>query len=412
MDAIYETRRELIIGALAALVTGLTPKPAGAPPVDSRSARLIAAYNALGQRLFNEFANKPDNVVFSSYSIGTAMAMAFAGARNETEIEMAQVLGLDLSRDEVNNANAAVLACLSRTSSASLELNLANALVLTNEQQAISADYIAALRLDYAAEVFNGGNLAAVNAWVRQKTNNKTDSILDHLDPDAVLVLVDAIYFKAFWQSKFETYFTDDAPFHLSNGTTTNVPMMYQRADFALAKTQNYRAISLPYEGAPVSMVVILPDADIADVMRRLNGEELRHLLGSLDSTPEQPVELWLPRFKTNFEVNLVEPFVKLGMHRAFDPRTADFSGVTGQPLLRIKQIVHRAVIDVTENGTEAAAATAVEAVPISMVVADWQPFRVDRPFLFVVVDDETDAILFEGLIVDPRQGTVRVAVR
>jgi serpin B len=410
MNTIGETRRDLIIGALVALVTGLTPKVAGAPPIEARSARLIAAYNGLGRRLFKEFANQPGNVVFSPYSIGTAMAMALAGARNETEIEMARVLGLDLPRDEVNKANAAVLARLSRTPSASLELNLANALVLTNEQWVISEDYIAALQKDYAAEVFGGGNLAMVNAWVKQKTNDKIDSILDHLDPDAVLVLVDAIYFKASWQSKFNTHLTDDAPFHLSNGTATNVPMMYQRADFALVEMRGYRAIRLPYEGARVSMVVILPDAGITDVKQRLKGEEFRDLLDSLHISSEQSVELWLPRFRTDFEASLVQPFKRLGMQRAFDGHTADFSGITGEPLLRIKQIAHRAVINVAENGTEAAATTAVEAVPISMETG--QPFRVDRPFLFAVVDDETDTILFQGLIVDPRQVSAKVALR
>lgn len=186
--------------------------------------------------------------------------------------------------------------------------------------------------------------------------------------------------------------------------------MMYQLANFALAKMPGYRAIRLPYEGARVSMVVILPDADIANVTRRLNGEELMHLLASLQSTSEQPVELGLPRFQANFETNLVEPFVKLGMRRAFDPQTADFWGVMGKPLLRINHIVHRSVIDVTEDGTEAAAATAVEEVLVSMKTG--QPFRVDRPFMFAVVDDETDAILFEGLIVDPRQVSVKVALR
>lgn len=399
-----ETRRNLMIGALAAVVTGLTPKPAGAPPVDARAARLIAAYNELGQRLFTEFANKPGNVVFSPYSISTVMAMALAGARNETEVEMAQVLGLDLPRDEVNKANAVVLASLSKTSSASLQLNLANALILANEQLVISEDYLAALRKDYAAEVFHGGNLATVNAWVKQKTNDKIDAILDHLDPDTALVLVDAVHFKASWQSKLDTLATDDAPFHLSDGTTANVPMMYRQGLFGLATMPSYRAIRLPYEGARASMVFILPDAGVADVIPWLNGEELQHLLASLRGTSEQPVHLWLPRFKTNFKANLVEPFVKLGMRRAFDPHTADFSGVMGKPLLRINQIAHRAVIDVKENGTEAAAATAVEEVFISMEDAHGQSFRVDRPFLFAVVDDETDAILFEGLIVDPRQ--------
>ena len=133
MNTIRATRRDLITGALSALATALTPKLALAAPGEARSARLIAAYNGLGQRLFKEFANKPGNVVFSPYSIGTAMAMALAGARNETEIEMARVLGLDLPRDEVSKANAAVLASLSKTSSDALELNLANGLVLAND---------------------------------------------------------------------------------------------------------------------------------------------------------------------------------------------------------------------------------------------------------------------------------------
>jgi serpin B len=367
---------------------------------------LIAAYNGLGQRLLKEFADKPGNVVFSPYSIGTAMAMALAGARNETEIEMARVLGLDLPPDEVSKANAAVLASLHKTSSASLELNLANALVLANEQWAISADYIATLQKDYGAEVFRGGDLATVNAWVKQKTNGKIDSILDHLDRDTVLVLLDAVYFKASWQSMFTSRATQEALFHLSNGTTTNVPMMNTHGHFALVKMKDYRAIRLPYEGARVSMVVILPDSGITGVMQRLNGEELQHLFVSLRSTPQQPVELSLPRFKANFEANLVQPFLKLGMRRAFDPQTADFSGITGKPLLRIGQIEHRAVIDVTERGTEAAAVTTVEAEATSSHAVQPEAFLVDRRFLFAVVDGETDAILFQGLIVDPRQGS------
>jgi serpin B len=400
--------RCLIIGALVALVVGITPMLAVAVPVEARSARLIAAYNGFGQRLLEKLAKNPGNVVFSPYSIGTAMAMALAGARSTTEVEMAQVLGgLGLSRDEVNAANAAMMASLNNTPSASFRLHLANALVLTTQQGAISEDYIATLRKDYSADVFRDGNLATVNAWVKQKTDGKIDSILRRLDPRTALVLVDAIYFKASWQSQFDKLATTDTPFHLSNGTMTKVPMMYQQGDFALTKMQDYSAIRLPYEGARASMIVILPDTGIASVMQRLNDKELQHLLASLRSTPKQPVALWLPRFKTDFQANLVVPLKALGMHHAFDPRTADFSGVTGKPpsqaSLAIDQIMHGAAIDVTEQGTEAAAATAESVVVASVEVAHWQPFRVDRPFLFAVVDDKTNAILFEGLIVDPR---------
>ena len=396
----------LAVGSLFAAAISSTLVFIRAAQAENGSAQLIAAYNGLGQRLLKEFANTPGNVVFSPYSVGSALTMALAGARGATETEMAQVLGLDLSPDEVNAANAAVLASLNRTSSASLELHLANALMLTSEQEPISEDYIATLRKNYAAGVFRGGNLTIVNAWVKQKTEGKIDSILKQLDPKTALVLVDAIYFKAFWQSEFKTYATDDAKFQLLSGTAT-VPMMYQRGRFALAEMKGYRAIRLPYEGAHASMVVILPDAGIAGVMQRLNGEELQLLLASFHE--EQPVELWLPRFKTNFQAGLVDPLTKLGMHRAFDPQTADFSGVTGKPQaqasLRIDQIVHGAVINVMEQGTEAAAATGLSFPPIAYI-PHWEPFRVDRPFLFAVVDDETNAILFEGLIVDPRQAS------
>jgi serpin B len=406
-DTMHQTRRELIIGALFALATGARPALALAAPADARSARLIAAYDGLGQRLFKEFANKPRNVVFSPYSIGIALAMALTGARGTTAVEMARVLGLDLSPDEVDAANAAVQAGLNKSPS-SLQLHLANALVLTNKPGAMSEDYVATLRKDYAAEVFRGGNLATVNAWVKQQTDGKIDSILKQLDPKTIMVLIDAIYFKATWQSTFATSATADATFHLSDGTTAKVPMMYQQDDFALAGMPGYSAIRLPYEGARASMIVILPDAGIASVMQRLNGEELQHLLAWFRNAPEQPIALSLPRFRTRFLADLVEPLQELGMHRAFDPQKADFSGITGKlqsrAPLAINQIVHAAVIDVTEQGTEAAAATSEGLVAAAIEVAHWQPFRVDKPFLFAVVDDETNAILFEGLIADPRQ--------
>ena len=398
--------RGLIIGALLALVTGLAPILVFAAPMEERSARLLAAYNGFGQRLFKEFANKPGNVVFSPYSVGSALAMALAGARGATETEMAQVLGLELSRDEVNAANAALLATLNRASSKSLQLHVANALVLTGEQTVVSKDYMALLEKNYAAEVFRGGNLATVNAWVKQKTEGKIDSILKHLDPKTALVLIDAIYFKASWQNAFDVKATHNETFHLLKGTA-KIPLMEAHGDFALAKMPGYQAIRLPYAGARTSMIVILPAADIASVLQRLDSAELRLLLTSLH-TSAQPVDFWLPRFKTNFQASLVKPLTELGMRRAFNPLTADFSGVTGKPLsqvaLAIDQIVHRAVIDVREQGTEAAAATAESESPRSAVIEVEEKFRVDRPFLFVIIDDETDAVLFEGLIVDPRQ--------
>lgn len=402
-------RRGLLIGALCALAVGFTPMLVlQVPAADGRSA-LIAGYNGTGQRLFQAFAKRPGNIVLSPYSISTAMAMALVGARGENEVEMAKVLGLDLPREGVNAANAAVLASLNAMSSASFQLRIANALMLAKQDGTISENYVTMLRKNYAAEVFRGASLAKVNGWVREKTEGKIDSILDRIDPSAALFLLDAIYFKAPWQNAFDVKMTQDETFHLLKGEA-KVPMMHMQGEFTLASRPGYRAIWLPYAGARLSMVVILPDSDIAKVVQGLDSNEMRLLLAAVHTPME--VDLWLPRFKASFKASLVEPFKEMGMHRAFDPRTADFSGMTGKPQpdvsLALNQIMHRAVIEVAEQGTEAAAATGTELVAVT-VMADpvVATFRVDRPFLFAIVDEKTGAILFEGLIVDPRQGSL-----
>ena len=165
---------------------------------------LVDAFNGTGLRLFQAFAKTPGNIVISPYSIGTAMAMVLAGARGDNAAEMAKVLGQKLPGDEINAASAAVLASLNGASPASFQLRVANALMLTKPGNAISESYIAVLREKYAAEVFQGADLATVNGWVNEKTSGKIGSILDQLDAMTVLVLLDAIYFKARWQATFD----------------------------------------------------------------------------------------------------------------------------------------------------------------------------------------------------------------
>jgi serpin B len=367
---------------------------------------LVDAFNGTGQRLFQGFAKEPGNVVISAYSIGTAIAMVLSGARGANAAEMAKVLGQKLPRDEMNAANAAALASLNGALSASFALRVANALMLTKPGRAISESYMAELRDKYAAEIFQGADLAAVNGWVKEKTNGKIISILDRLDAMTVLVLLDAIYFKARWQLTFDARDTRDEAFHLADGLA-KVPTIHLRADFALATRPGYQAIRLPYVGGRVSMVVVLPDPGNAAVAQRLDSEEMKSLFAALKSPPRQ-VELALPRYHATFKSSLVACFKSMGMHRAFDFQTADFSGMTGKPQaelpLAIGQIVHAAVIDVAEEGTEAAAATAATMVAKGMRLPPAHVFRVDRPFPFAIVDETTGAILFEGRIADPRQ--------
>jgi serpin B len=369
---------------------------------------LVDAFNGTGLRLFQAFAKAPGNIVISPYSIGTAMAMVLAGARGDNAAEMAKVLGQKLPGDEINAASAAVLASLNGASPASFQLRVANALMLTKPGNAISERYIAVLREKYAAEIFQGADLATVNGWVKEKTNGKIGSILDQLDAMTMLVLLDAIYFKARWQATFDADATRDAAFHLADGEA-QVPTIHLRADFALATRPGYQAIRLPYEGGRVSMVIVVPDPGNTATAQRLDDGEMKSLLAAL-RTPPRHVELALPRYHATFKSSLVGISKSMGMRRAFDFKTADFSGMTGKAQaelpLAIGQIMHAAVIDVAEEGTEAAAATAATMVAKAIRSPPAQMFRVDRPFLFAIVDETTGAVLFEGRIADPRQAS------
>jgi serpin B len=368
---------------------------------------LVDAFNGTGLRLFQAFAKAPGNIVISPYSIGTAMAMVLAGARGDNAAEMAKVLGQKLPGGEINAASAAVLASLNGASPASFQLRVANALMLTTPGNAISERYIAVLREKYAAEIFQGADLATVNGWVKEKTNGKIGSILDQLDAMTMLVLLDAIYFKARWQATFDADATRDAAFHLADGEA-QVPTIHLRADFALATRPGYQAIRLPYEGGRVSMVIVVPDPGNTATAQRLDDGEMKSLLAAL-RTPPRHVELALPRYHATFKSSLVGIFKSMGMRRAFDFKTADFSGMTGKAqaeLPLIGQIMHAAVIDVAEEGTEAAAATAATMVAKAIRSPPAQMFRVDRPFLFAIVDETTGAVLFEGRIADPRQAS------
>ncbi len=401
--------KPLVIGGLCAVLIASAPSFIQAAPETGGWGPLIRGYNRTGQRLFQSLAKTPGNIVLSPYSIGTAMAMALAGARGETEAEMAKALSLEIPRGQVDAANAAVLSSLDRAAANSIQLRAADGLMLARQGGAVSDAYVAVLRRDYAADVFAGTDAATVNAWVRKRTAGKIDSIVNHLDPMTAMVLVDAIYFKAPWQKAFAADATRAEPFHLRDGEV-KVPMMRVESFFHLAARPGYEAIELPYAGERVSMVVMLPDAGAGtgEVLQRLDGDEMRQLLADLHA-PLHRVNLSLPRFKSSFAASLMEPFQQMGMRRAFDLHAADFSGVTGRSPsevpLAISQIRHRAMIDVAEQGTEAAAATGIGTFTASLQ-PQLETFRVDRPFLFAIIDDETNAVLFEGQIDDPRQAS------
>lgn len=441
----------LTLALLAAFVppaAAQDAKPAGA---------VTQAYNASGEDLFASFAGKPGNVVFSPFSIGSAMAMALSGARGGTRTEMAAILRHRQTSEAIDAENKRVLSllnsydrsaqpptcpqnmslngercesepqddrcpaparrdgdlCVARaTSPGSAKLRIANALMLVRENVPLAADYERSVRQDYDAELFRNAGLDEINDWVKQKTEGKIDKILDELGKNASHVLLNAVYFNALWMQPFSKTATRDDDFSLTAVNKVRVPMMRRDATYAFVSGEGYQAISLPYSVPSLAMVVVRPNTiDGVDRVRaRLAVAGTAQLFANLRTQKPMPVALSMPRFKTSFDADLIAPFQKLGMGKVFDAMQSDLSGITGKPTTEvqswIQQIKHRAVIEVTEEGTEAAGATAV-VIGTRAVSAGPQPvippFRVDRPFLFYVVDEATGAILFQGRVVDPR---------
>ena len=435
----------------AIVFVALMPQVAGAGDRADVSA-LTRAYNASGQMLFRQFSAGAGNIVFSPYSIGSAMAMALAGARGDTAEEMRTVLQHALAGQKIDDANAAALATLNRYDRSkvaptcpqamrlqgghceaqpnpagacmfparlsdgrclaeprfppSAKLLVANALMTARGP--VAKDYAALLQDRYAAEVFPGARLETVNSWVKERTEGKIERILEKMSD---VVLVNAVYFKSRWAVAFDKKSTRSEFFSLTRSRQEMVPTMMQRSRHSVVSRDGYRAIRLPYAIRALSMVIMLPDEvdGLAEVARRIDMDEFGRVQTALREQPPLPVVLTLPRFKAEYSADLKPHFEQAGMRLAFDPGKADFSGLTGVPPSQaptaIDQIVHRAVIEVAEEATEAAAATAVGIVITS---APSRPpkeiaFRVDRPFLYYLVDDATGAVLFQGRVMDPR---------
>jgi serpin B len=303
--------------------------------------------------------------------------------------------------------------CISKPLRPSAQLVMANALMLARHGDLINKNYRTLVREKYRAEIHEGVTVDDVNAWIKRKTDGKIESIIDRLSSDMAAVLLNAVYFKAAWASTFRRAATRPDDFSLSSQRTVRVPMMRQQHAFPLIERPSYRAIRLDYSARALRMIIVLPnDADGLDIVaHELNPRELDDMIAALRTKPNRLVALALPRFKVQFQTGLVRPFVAAGMKLAFSD-LADFSGMNNHKRsgerVKISQIMHRAVIEVNEEGTEAAAVTAVSVVKASSMGHREQPkpipFIVDHPFLFYVIDDATGAILFQGHVRDPLQ--------
>ncbi len=398
-----------------ALAAADVPRIASSPQ-DATDAGV--AVNAFGLDLYRRVAAQDPgaNAVLSPASIALALAMARAGARGQTATEMDAVLH-GFGTDEHAAWPAALDEALTaRTGTftdrngepADVTLRIANA-PFADRSLPLEPAYLDALGARFGAGLrlvdFKSAPEAAralVNGWVADQTEQRIPELLQPgtVDDRTRLALVNAVYLKAAWQFPFDEGSTSPGPFTTLAGTTVNVPLMRDMDEFGYASGNGWKAVQLPYVGGKLAMLVIVPD-DLAAFEATLDQPALAQITDALET---RTVNLALPRFATRSQLSLGDLLSALGMPTAFTDH-ADFSGITTEEPLLISAVVHQADIDVDEQGTEAAAATAVmmRAASLPLDVVD---LTVDRPFLFALRDLETGAVVFLGRIADPSAGT------
>lgn len=368
--------------------------------------------NAFALDLFQQIRTQPGNLFCSPYSISTALAMTAGGARGETEQQMATALRFSLTRQQLHAAFAALQTKLNKIqSSGHVKLSVANSL-WPHKKHPFLADYLDLTKRCYSVEIMPqdyehaaSAATATINKWVEQKTQDKIKGIIPPGTLDAMtrLVLVNAIYFKGNWAHPFKPTSTQSAPFTLADGKTEDTPLMNTLRQFRYTATDGLQLLELPYTGNELSMLVLLPEKTegLATLEQTLTLTKLETWIQRLQ---QREVNVFLPKFQITAKFELSGIMAALGMKAAFSD-AADFSGMDGQRDLFISAILHKAFVDVNEEGTEAAAATAVVMRELALMRPESPAvFRADHAFLFLIRERSTGSILFLGRIANPTE--------
>jgi serpin B len=376
-------------------------------------AEMVGGNSAFAFDLYQILTEGNENVFYSPYSISVALAMTYAGARGETERQMADALRFVLSQDRLHPAfNGLDLELARRGEGAEgkdeegFRLNVVNAIwgqagyeFLSEFLDVLAENYGAGLRvLDF--ENAPEASRVTINDWVSEQTEGRIEDLIPQGVINAMtrLVLTNAIYFNGAWDNPFEPEMTADGTFHLLDGSEVSVPMMRQTKSFGYAEGEGVQAVELPYDGQELSMVVLLPDAGEFEAFE--DALDAGRVDAIVKDISYRQVALSLPKFEVESDFSLVDALAAMGMPDAFSD-AADFSGMTGNRDLFIAEVIHKAFVSVDEAGTEAAAATAVVMEKMAMPEEPVE-VTVDRPFVFLIRDVETGAILFVGRVVDP----------
>jgi serine protease inhibitor len=368
---------------------------------------LIDGSNQFGFNLFREVLKDEEdgeNVFISPLSVHLALSMTWNGAAGTTREQMMDVLNYPGYDDETINRSIKKLIDDLLSVDSKVETGIANS-IWYRDGFNVRPEFLDVNRRYFDAMVsaldFNDpASLEIINSWVKGKTKGKIEEIIDQIDPADVMYLTNAIYFKGIWSKEFIPEETKKLPFNLLTGNKVDVMTMVTEGDFGYAHMDGYQVAELPYGQGNYSMIVFLPDTDIGidRMVEKLGPVEWKSLSSSLTT---QNVNIRLPKFTFEFELDLASALMRLGMVDAFGP--ADFTGISKSGGLFIDRVVHKTFVDVNEEGTEAAAVTAV-VIQLSYN-PDWPKtvyFHVNRPFLFALKEKYTNSLIFIGRVMEP----------
>lgn len=369
---------------------------------------VIDANNQFAIDLYLNYKDEEENIFFSPYSISIALAMIYEGARGQTADEIRSVFHFP-EDDSIRRSSFAKIYNQINKRDKKYKLHTANALWAQKDYKFLD-EYMNTIKRYYAGKVTNldfvndtENSRITINKWVEQQTNNKIKDLIPQgfLDALTRLVLTNAIYFKSVWVKQFDKEDTIEEDFRISPDKTIKVPMMRltgEEVTFNYAETEELQILEMSYDGEELSMLIILPKEDnLKSVEDSLSLERLNELRNALT---KQKVDVYIPKFKFETKYFMKEILKKMGMPTAFS--NVDFSGMDGTKELFISDVIHQAFVEVNEEGTEAAAATAVvvpTAAPMEGTV-----FRADHPFIFAIQERGTGNILFLGRVVNPAE--------
>jgi len=402
----YNRYSIIFVLALAILVSGCS-QDIVTPEFDYnlKSAEVIETNNEFGLELLRTVFDATDapNVMISPASVSIALGMAYNGAEDTTRDAFEEVLNYEgLTRDEVNEITKELIHVLLTNVNGNL-LEIANSMWY-DEGFPVEPEFISLNSHYYDAEVneidFGGADaVTAINDWVNDKTHGKIEEIIDAIDPAVMMILINAIYFNCVWEVEFDPDNTQQANFYNEDGSLFGkVDMMELESSFKVASNTSFSAVELPYKNGKFSMFLFLPteESSVDQLVQELDGATWKNWIDSF--TEQEDFTVYMPRFEFEFERSMAEDLKGMGLDIAFTEH-ADFSGIS--PIdLYIADVIHKTYIKVNEEGTEAAAVTAI--VMETTSIGPVSQIRLDRPFLFAITEKSSKSILFMGKVAEP----------